>query len=410
MNLLIIVPWLPYPLNTGGNQAVFNAMLAIHKDVNIHIISYDTIGNRERGDGLRKLLPNITIELFTPKRKIRSLDKFELYKKIERNLFSRVVKKTRLATLYNELLNLMFFNSQWSDYLASYIKSNSIDLVQVEFIEMAGIINYLPVNIKKLFVHHELRFVRFSQQYAESNRNSKLWPIIKMNKVIEFGLLNEYDGIVTLSEIDALKLKRHGCSKPVFPSFLIVNDRKIPLNTVTCNNRLTFVGPESHYPNKDGVMWFLEKVWPIILRYNPSMHFDIIGNWSSETKMLFENSYSNVSFLGFVDDLDKVLVGSLMVVPINIGSGIRMKIQEAARIGIPFVTTNIGVEGLPFRDGIDCFIEDEPDLFADKILRLQMDKKLQLDFIKSANKLLKEKYSIENLRIEKLKIYKEILE
>ena len=53
-----------------------------------------------------------------------------------------------------------------------------------------------------------------------------------------------------------------------------------------------------------------------------------------------------IKFVGYVEDLSDFLKGSIALVPIRIGSGLRMKILDAVSLGIPFVTTSKGVEGL----------------------------------------------------------------
>ena len=93
-----------------------------------------------------------------------------------------------------------------------------------------------------------------------------------------------------------------------------------------------------------------------------------------------------------------------MIVPITIGSGIRMKILEAASMGIPFVSTTVGAEGIPLRDGHDCFLTDSPNTFVEDIVKLQ-DKELKLLFIQNANCMVCENYSLEALRRNRLEIY-----
>jgi glycosyltransferase involved in cell wall biosynthesis len=60
----------------------------------------------------------------------------------------------------------------------------------------------------------------------------------------------------------------------------------------------------------------------------------------------------------------------VFVVPIRIGGGTRLKIFEAMAMERPVVSTTIGAEGLPLRDGVDVVLADEPDSFADAVVNL----------------------------------------
>ena len=109
------------------------------------------------------------------------------------------------------------------------------------------------------------------------------------------------------------------------------------------------------------------------------------------------SQYTGVNFLGFVQDLNEVLNNSIMIVPILIGSGMRMKIVEAANHSCPFVTTTVGVEGLDFKNQEECFIADKPEDFANNIIKLLSDKQLQIEQAKAIKEKFEKKYSIQVL-------------
>jgi glycosyltransferase involved in cell wall biosynthesis len=75
-----------------------------------------------------------------------------------------------------------------------------------------------------------------------------------------------------------------------------------------------------------------------------------------------------------VDDVrPHVAAGGVYIVPLRIGGGTRLKIFEAMAMGRPVVSTTIGAEGLPVRDGEHIRIADEPQAFADAVVRLIRD-------------------------------------
>ena len=121
----------------------------------------------------------------------------------------------------------------------------------------------------------------------------------------------------------------------------------------------------------------------------------------------FYNKYKGLQFTGFVKDLQQELLGTIMIVPITIGSGIRMKIQEAAKMGIPVITTTVGVEGIPFENRKECIIEDEPEKFAEAILKLNSIQDQQI-LANAAYKKITEIFGFEALRQSRLPIYKKL--
>jgi glycosyltransferase involved in cell wall biosynthesis len=208
--------------------------------------------------------------------------------------------------------------------------------------------------------------------------------------------LNRFDTIITLSEIDTHKLQEAGVTTPVLSSFATINRKPETSLESSCGFVLSFVGPEIHSPNKEGILWFLDSCWQRLLKSNPNYELRIIGLWSKETQRQLSDRYQNVHFLGYVDDLAATLKNTIMIVPIQVGSGIRMKILEAGMIGVPVVTTAVGVEGIPLVDGENCFIANTADAFVQSILKLS-EQTLREHFIVSAQKVISKNYSLEAL-------------
>ena len=159
----------------------------------------------------------------------------------------------------------------------------------------------------------------------------------------------------------------------------------------------------------NGVTWFLDNVWSLILKENPNFTFKIIGKWDEKIKTEYQKKYRNLFFCGFVDNLAMVISECIMVIPILIGSGIRMKILESVNFYSPFVTTTVGVEGLDFINGKECIIADEPQAFATGVLKIATDKVLQHNLTKAAHEKLIEMYSPEASVQRRLNIYNEML-
>lgn len=268
------------------------------------------------------------------------------------------------------------------------------------------IVESLPTNVKTIFIHHELRFIR-DELWAStiSNLSDKDKNQICINKRDEIRLLNQYGAVVTLSSIDTQKLKCAGVKSPICTSLAIVNDSKQRITqNVTFRKVLSYIGPQLHIPNYEGVMWFLSECWWKIRNVDPDYTLQIIGNWNKDTIEKIQTTYSGVKCLGFVEDLEQAIVGTTMIVPLHIGSGIRMKILEAARLGVPVVSTTVGVEGLPLKNGKHLFIADNPDLFIEDIFKLQ-DSTLRELFINNMHDVISSNYTMQSLRENRVTLY-----
>jgi len=404
--VLIILPWLPFPLNTGGNQATFNCINALRNDIDFVI--FNIHGTIEQKRELGKRWPEI---------KIYSWEK--VIKKEKYTLVNKLLKKIRHYFLKN---NVSFIRERVLsitepemedgsiEQINQIIKDENIKIVQCEFMQTLNFVYTLPSDIKKIFIHHELGYVASNLYLNTQGLTGNLYYnyLYRKRKAAEIAALNMFDKIVTVSSIDAAKLKEEHIHSEIVPSFCIV-EQKFKYEAVKYYKQvLSFVGPENHPPNKIGITWFLNKVWPLILRDCPEMKIQIIGNWSLGTRKMYETKYQNLTFTGFVNNLQQVLKNTLMIVPITIGSGIRMKILEAANMGIPIITTTVGVEGIPLRDKIECLIADTTEDFANCIKFLN-DIEKQKEITTAAHHRIKEYYSAENLRKSRLPIYLDLV-
>ena len=398
-NILVIAPWLPYPLISGGHQAIYNGLLALSKECNVHCM-YFTRDSKKNGCELdfKRKHPNILmVPIRSSSTKRLSCDWFKacfifilnclgLCKKerVERFFFPRIYNKN--ARAINE-----------------YIKKNDIDYVQIEMVENIGIIEKINTKAKKVFVHHELQYV-VAKQVVERKGNVDTIALLRLKKR-EIELLNKYDAVVVLSNEDRIKLEQENVVVPIYVSPAIVCSSPVASIDYTQNNTLTFVGASSHEPNKNGLLWFLANCWTN-LQYKYKLN--VIGLWEDNLKKEILSNHKNIEFKGFVENLSTEIQNTIMIVPIFEGSGIRMKIVEAAGFGVPFVTTSVGVGGLPFVDNENCFIADSANEFIEKINTLNEKDILKRQMAERNFEIVKSQFCYENFEQERLEIVRDV--
>ena len=149
-----------------------------------------------------------------------------------------------------------------------------------------SIVTNIPMDIKKVFVHHEIGFIRNQQELITLTPNSKQGKaFLESKKILEIGLLNQYNSIITLSELDKNILEKNGVKVPIHPSIAITENNYTYKKESNSSHTLTFVGPEFHTPNALGIKWFLNNCWHILKENDSSyvLNIPLINNVSGIT-------------------------------------------------------------------------------------------------------------------------------
>lgn len=165
---------------------------------------------------------------------------------------------------------------------------------------------------------------------------------------------------------------------------------------------LAFVGT-MWYPNVHGLMWFMEKVFPLVGKPFPRSRLHIVGSGTPPGRLLEAvRSRQSVVFWGQRRDDKSILAGAgVFIVPLFIGAGVRVKIMNAWSMELPVVSTSIGAEGLACKNGIDILIADTSEEFAGCVVSLLSDPLLREALARNGRRLAEEMYS-EKAAAEKL--------
>jgi glycosyltransferase involved in cell wall biosynthesis len=153
--------------------------------------------------------------------------------------------------------------------------------------------------------------------------------------------------------------------------------------------------------------WLLKDIWPRIIKELPAAQLHVIGEWSAEEQSPFARP--GVTFRGFVKELSPVLQGGIMLVPLRIGSGLRVKILTALTLGVPVVTTSIGAEGLLVNDGTDILVADSPEPFAAAAVQLAKNPAQWSAMAQAGRTAVKQNYSPAAVRARRNEIYQSML-
>jgi sugar transferase (PEP-CTERM/EpsH1 system associated) len=136
-------------------------------------------------------------------------------------------------------------------------------------------------------------------------------------------------------------------------------------------DEIVFTGSMDWMPNEDGIVWFVRDVLPGIRAARPSARLTIVGRNPTPKVRALAEAAPGISVTGSVADIRPYLErASVVIVPLRVGGGTRLKIFEAMAMERAVVATTIGAEGLPVVDGRDLVIADAPAPFASAVTRL----------------------------------------
>lgn len=157
-------------------------------------------------------------------------------------------------------------------------------------------------------------------------------------------------------------------------------------------------GAMGYAPNVDGVRYFAREMLPRIRAVRSDARFQVVGSIADDLRAEL-SAFDGVEVRGFVPNIEDALAqADVVVAPLRLGGGTRIKILEAFSHRIPVVATSVGAEGLDVVSGRDLLIADTPERFASACLQVLDQRALRQRLIDNAFELVNVKYSWTTIR------------
>jgi glycosyltransferase involved in cell wall biosynthesis len=157
---------------------------------------------------------------------------------------------------------------------------------------------------------------------------------------------------------------------------------------------MVFTGNMSFYPNRHGILYFLDEITPLILSKTPDARLFVVGVYP--LKELLRRASKEMTVTGFVEDVRPYVArAEVFIIPLLIDGGIRGKALEAMAMKKPIVSTSIGCGGINLKDKGPAFPADTPGYFAKAVLRLLNDEALRTKLGEKAYATVLEEYNWE---------------
>jgi len=257
------------------------------------------------------------------------------------------------------------------------VSRRRFDVIQAESVQMAQYCLGAPA--ATVLDLHNIESV-ILKRYAECTRNplKRAYAEITSRKLAcyEKQAYVRFDQCLACSEEDRrLALDQTPeASVTVIPNGVDIDGPMLAPDGAPGRPRLVFVGRMDYHANVDGITWFRRSVWPRIQAHVPDLLLQIVGGHPSPEVQRLEVP-EQIEVTGFVPSVAPYLRdAAVVIVPLRVGGGTRLKVLEALAMGKPIVSTSLGVEGIAVRHGENVLLADGEAEFADAVVRLVRDR------------------------------------
>jgi glycosyltransferase involved in cell wall biosynthesis len=307
---------------------------------------------------------------------------------------------------YHALLVSLFSKPPFSVYahrsldfkraMSKLLAETRIDVVHYDTLALAQF-DDVDFNFPKVLTHHNIESLLMARRAKrESNPFVRLYLSLQARKIARYELIQapRFDANIMMSSVDAERLQKDvpGVRTAVVPNGVDLDYFRPEV--VDESPTLIYTGGMNMFANKDAVLHFLQNIWPWIKMKVPDVKFFAVGQDPPRELLSLSRADPQIEVTGYVDDVRPLIAqASVYVVPLRVGGGTRLKILDAMAMGKPIVSTSIGCEGIDVSPGGNIVIADEPEVFADRTVRLLQNKTMRTAFGQAARQLVESKYS-----------------
>jgi polysaccharide biosynthesis protein PslH len=261
------------------------------------------------------------------------------------------------------------------------VARGDIDVMVFDFVHASVLRPAKPARLpfKTVCFTHNVEAEIFARHATQARDPARRWMWTSQHaKMVKFeaAALRAYDKVIAVSERDA---------QAFHSSYGVVGAEAIPTGvdldffswqapppvSDALPPTVVFTGSMDSAANIDGVKFFLTEVWPQVLAQLPHARLVVIGRRPPSALIALGQRVGQVAFTGFVDDVRPHLrAAHVSVIPLLVGGGTRIKAFEAMAMGLPVVSTALGIEGLDVRANQHYVEQDTAAGFADAVLHL----------------------------------------
>ena len=394
MRILILCNKPPYPPKDGGAIGIFNLSRTLASMGHSVLILAMNTNKHKVQDTEVVSISNFSIKYVKINTDIKPL------KALKNLLFSKL-----------PYIAERFISEEYINELKKILTQNLFDVVQFEgpylwyCIETVKGMSKSKISMKSHNIEYEI-WRRSAQLEKNLLKKLYLYNLASRIEKFETSLYNRFDYIYAVTPRDKEVFLKMGVTKPILIVPTGIDPPKKDYIPGLNNNSIFHLGALDWMPNQEGLLWFIEKIWPGVQSKYPDLKFHIAGR-NAPSWLVKRFAKHNIIYHGEIEDsYDFICKAGIMIVPILSGSGMRVKIVEGMSLGKPIITTSIGAEGLDVKDGVDILIADTVEGFKAKLSLLIDDKELAITLSFNARKNALEKYNNKDIAKNVVAFYK----
>ncbi len=376
MKILMLTPYLPYPLLTGGQTRSYNLIKRL-SSLGHQITLFCLVkSNQER-------------------KHVSELEKF--CKEVQ--VFSRPEKPWTLKNILKTGLSfypfLVIRNWAKGECLAieKKLKEDDFDLIHAETFY---VMPHIPkTKIPILLVEQTIEYLvyrHFADSYKLPGIKQLLYIDVAKMKHWELKYWKRASRVVAMSQEDkkSMLFQLPSLHVDIVPNGVDSNYFGEKVKEKSKSPVILYLGNFTWLQNREAVEVLISKVWPKIKENIPDAKLWIIGKDAKDFFLKLESDSIRVDEVSDVREVYQQ--ASVLVAPIYGGGGTRYKNFEAFASGLPVVTTSIGIRGTNAQDGKEVIIRDTPQEIAEAAINLLIDRKLYQKIADNAKRMVKGKY------------------
>lgn len=371
----------------AGGKIEYHYLKKLMKEYDITLIT-GLIDKKFRNDFETGKLNIKTYCYYLPEKGIHSF--YELYSKLKWKFQRKFLYKQK----YFELQNVMQIDYVNNILLKLYKNNYVPDEIILDWTDSLFYVKklkkYFP-NVRITLTEQDVTYLSLYRK-AQLNNNRKSQKLYLKEKKWELNSINKIDYVNVLNEKDKNLLIKDGISKEKIKVIVPYYDTYFDFSYKYTKNNIIFYGAMNRVENQDAVIWFIDNVFN---KLPEQFHFTIIGG---NPPQKIQNLQSDrITVTGFVVDLKEYFENCLcMVVPLLCGAGIKIKILEGMSAGIPILTNEIGIEGIPAINNQDYIFCNNTNDYIENINKLAANKNFAYTISYNAKQFIKEKFNYDN--------------
>ncbi|MBI1915856.1 MAG: glycosyltransferase [Planctomycetes bacterium] len=360
LHVVIVDEELPYPLTSGKRIRTANLVLRLARR---HRITYLCHRNADEEEARQAatFFADHGVEPIMVERPVPRKSGLGFYLRLAANLFSPLPYSVTSHT-----------SRALKEAAREYAANHSVDLWQCEWTPYAETLRDLE-GAPRVIMAHNIES-QIWQRYGETEEDPlKRWYIKRQWRKFQRFERRAFAAatrVVTVSTPDADLARSQFEARHVSVVDNGVDTSYFrPDGTEREPGRILFLGSLDWRPNLDAVRLLLDHIFPAVLAAEPLARLSLVGRNPPEWLARRAAEVPNVELAGNVADVRPYLCRSgVMVVPLRVGGGSRLKILESLASGLPVVSTTVGAEGLCLEDGQHLTIADGVEEMARALL------------------------------------------